>query len=605
MVLDWEKREMTKEIRVTQYTVSDIMALFNQDKLFVNRRYQRKLIWLESEKKLLIDSMLQDIPLPAIFLVESDVPYFDSNEVKNAYEIIDGLQRLNAIVAFMLGEFPIEFDGFKGYYDPMANSETFIRLQDGKLQPKSPLLPRDFCQKFARKQLSAIIAGKDEETVNLIFSRINDTGHKVSSQDLRQAKSIGPFPDLVRHIASDVRMDNTFTDHISLAEMPQISIGPKSKGYGVNIDDVFWRRHDLINSHDIRESSDEQLIEDLAATLLLGEQYTRSKRSLDQLYDSNTMYGRKIIEAIDALGTQTIEQRFKETFDTFDTIFASVNSDFSDYIFNGLRKVKNKDECFRIVFTALYHLIEAGYTLDLANANIVADCLKKNANLFDEIILKDQVDFKHCMLVSEQLQQILRQHFTRQSTLVENVLVSEITKRLCYSSIESQMTEFKIGISDFGTGRLNPEVIHKIAKTLVAMSNNTNAREHGLLVLGIADNREQYDAWKACYSQSAEVVNQHYVPGVTAEAKCMRGSFDNYYHFFLNELAKEPISGKLKEYVVDTCQQLLFHGHDLIVLDAAYQGEISYYNDEKYVRQGNSTIKVSNGAESTPSPMTF
>ena len=593
-MLNWEKRMLTEEIRVTQYTVSDIMSLYNQDRLFVNRKYQRKLIWLESEKKLLIDSMLQNIPLPAVFLVECDVPYSDSDKVKNAYEIIDGLQRLNAIVAFMLGEFPIEFNGFKGYFDPVANNETFMRLQDGTLERKEPLLPRDFCQEFARTHIPAIIAGKDEQTINLIFSRINDTGHRVSSQDLRQAKSIGIFPDLVRHIASDVRMDNTFTDHISLAEMPQISVGPKSKGYGVDIEDIFWRRHDLITGHDIRESSDEQLIEDLAATLLLGEKYTRSKRSLDQLYNSDTEYGREIVEVINTIGMQEIEQRFKQTFDLFDTIFASVNSNFTDFIFEGKHKIRNKDECFRIVFAALYNLTTAGYVLDLSNASIAADCLKKNANLFCDVIAPDRVDFKYCMHISEQLQQMLRQSFTKQSAQVKSALVDEITKRLSYSSIESQMTEFKVGVSDFGTGKLNSEVIHKIAKTLVAMSNNVNTEEHGLIILGIADNRDQFKEWRECYKQSALVVNQRYVPGVTAEAECICGNLDNYYHIFLRELAKEPISEKLKDYIMDTCQSLLYHDRNLIVLDVVYQDETSYYGNEKYVRHGNSTVKVCN-----------
>lgn len=49
------------------------------------------------------------------------------------------------------------------------------------------------------------------------------------------------------------------------------------------------------------------------------------------------------------------------------------------------------------------------------------------------------------------------------------------------------------------------------------------------------------------------------------------------------ELAKEQISERLKDYVMDTCHHLLYLGRDLIVLNVVYRGEVSYYAAEKYV----------------------
>lgn len=59
--------------------------------MFVNRRYQRKLVWTLEEKQKLIDSILKDYPIPAILLAEKE----------GRYEIIDGLQRLHAILSFI------------------------------------------------------------------------------------------------------------------------------------------------------------------------------------------------------------------------------------------------------------------------------------------------------------------------------------------------------------------------------------------------------------------------------------------------------------------------------------------------------------------------
>jgi hypothetical protein len=58
-----------------------IYTWYREGNLYVNRRYQRKLVWTLEEKQKLIDSILKDYPIPAILLAEKD----------GRYEIIDGL----------------------------------------------------------------------------------------------------------------------------------------------------------------------------------------------------------------------------------------------------------------------------------------------------------------------------------------------------------------------------------------------------------------------------------------------------------------------------------------------------------------------------------
>lgn len=64
---------------------------YRDNKLIVNRQYQRKLVWTITEKQRLIDSILKDYPLPLFLLAEK------TREGESIYEIIDGMQRLNAI----------------------------------------------------------------------------------------------------------------------------------------------------------------------------------------------------------------------------------------------------------------------------------------------------------------------------------------------------------------------------------------------------------------------------------------------------------------------------------------------------------------------------
>jgi uncharacterized protein with ParB-like and HNH nuclease domain len=83
-----------------------IQSLYNwycEGKLFVNRRYQRKLVWTLEEKQKLIESILKRYPIPAILIAERDAQ-------PGTYEIIDGLQRLNSIVSFIETSFPLPDD---------------------------------------------------------------------------------------------------------------------------------------------------------------------------------------------------------------------------------------------------------------------------------------------------------------------------------------------------------------------------------------------------------------------------------------------------------------------------------------------------------------
>lgn len=584
--MNWRERTMSEELRVDRYTVNDIIVNYLKDKFYVNRRYQRKLVWGVEEKRLLIDSIIKNIPLPAILIVKFDIP----NEKENILEIVDGMQRLNAIISFILGEFGINYDNKKCYFDPNANNETFQLLMsnDKRLKMHSNLLPKDLCVEFCRYQLPAIITGQDNATVDMIFSRINSTGRKISSHDLRQSMATGDFADLVRRIASDVRLDNTYDDHICLCDMPKISIGYKQYGYGVDLNNIFWRRHDLINKTNIKESKDEEIVETLLATILLGD-FKKKKKNLDNLYEKGTKLNKQIESKVAELGKSLLEEQFKKVFDTIDMIFDSVESNFSSYIFSE-KKTKNKDECFKVLFLALYNLISEGYIInDYAN---VANCIKEAKSTFDNFTKQDQTNYDDLNLASINLYRILKPSFSKEIIVADDAVAKDIDRRLSYSKIERQMTEFKIGISDFTSTTINMDVINDIAKTLVAMSNCSNAKEEGLVIIGIANSKEAYDDWFNVFNQPAVINNQHYVPGVAKEAEKICGNTDAYYRKLRKLIEDEPISTKLKEYILETFEACDYHGVELIIFRSKNMGEVSLYDGIKYVRYSNETIKM-------------
>ena len=64
--------------------------------------YQRRSIWTDEKKSFLIDSILKNYPMPPIFLHQK----IDDVTGNTVYDVIDGKQRLMAILDFIDGKIP-------------------------------------------------------------------------------------------------------------------------------------------------------------------------------------------------------------------------------------------------------------------------------------------------------------------------------------------------------------------------------------------------------------------------------------------------------------------------------------------------------------------
>lgn len=85
----------TQDLTVKGESVERVYAQFAEERYLVNRRYQRKLIWTLEEKVSFVDSIARGYPVPIILLAEG------TGIRRGKMEIIDGMQRLNAITSFI------------------------------------------------------------------------------------------------------------------------------------------------------------------------------------------------------------------------------------------------------------------------------------------------------------------------------------------------------------------------------------------------------------------------------------------------------------------------------------------------------------------------
>lgn len=548
------------------YSIQSIYEWYRKEMLIVNRRYQRKLVWSLKEKKMLVDSVLQDFPLPLFLLSKKG----------EKYEIIDGMQRLNSIFAFIEGEFPIFVDDKEGYFDLSTLGSTKDLLDQGKLQQKIPILDRSLCVDFSNYQLAiSIVETKDEEQIDEIFRRINSYGKHLSAQEIRQAGALGRFPDLVRRLSSTIRRDSSPNDTLTLGNMQKISLSIDSLKYGIRISDVFWIKHGIITSANLRSSRDGELIAHLLIKLLDRDNYITSANYLNKVYVAP-----KEQNSIDAKIqlNKNIEEEFEKVFEGIEHILSCTDKSLAK-IFYPTKKPEEMPIMFQILFLSMYELMvvdEKGVKNPVEIVKRIEgfgenSSKQKGARRYNPKIFKKQV---------QMLKGLIADCFEKSiSQTISSTGIMKVEQILQEAKVEQPLYDFKIGLYSITNPQKEASCISKIVKTLTAMGN-TKPRTEGYVLLGIADKEEDARQLHARYSTEIKEFNGHYIVGIEDEAKAVHGNLDSYLQHLKQMVEKENVSKDVHSHILREMQVLDYHGRILVLLTFSSDKPISY--DRKY-----------------------
>lgn len=240
-----------------------VLTIYSQcvaGKFIINRRYQRKLVWSIEEKEKFIDSLLNGFPIPMIIAAN----YRKSND-ENAFEILDGMQRLNAIISFIECEFSVNGK----YFNLETVAQTKSQKESSEILQKEPVLDIDSCAKVLDYPVPfSVCDNNNSEKVDESFRRINTGGRTLSKQDVRQAGALGQIPDLIRDCSIYIRKDSSHSNIVDLRNMRNISLSNKGLGYGIDLHGIFWSKHGIITTENIRMSRDEELVAHLVSYII-------------------------------------------------------------------------------------------------------------------------------------------------------------------------------------------------------------------------------------------------------------------------------------------------------------------------------------------------
>jgi hypothetical protein len=171
------------------FSIQGLYAMKKDGDLDPSPPWQRKYVFDKTKASRLIESVLLDVPIPAVYL---------SEEEDGSFSVIDGQQRLSTFFFFMDNQFPAGegMTEFRLGGLQILNELNKLRYSD---------LGKPLKLKIKNTPIHVIIIKKDsDDDVKFdIFERLNTGSMKLNEDELRNSVYRGPYIDLLDELSND------------------------------------------------------------------------------------------------------------------------------------------------------------------------------------------------------------------------------------------------------------------------------------------------------------------------------------------------------------------------------------------------------------------
>ena len=394
----------------------------------------------------------------------------------------------------------------------------------------------------------------------------------------------------MRRLAAKIRGDVSANEKLYLSAMQQISITSKELPYGINVDDIFWVRNNILTREYIRQSRDEELIADMLGYILLSTKPSSSAEITDEYFGyspSGTKQPRRdeIESAVNKVGDDLIIKQYMVVHEAFRNIVETSGKKFSELMFQG--GGQRVPRYFQSVFLALWELLindgriikdykKAAKALNGAGQNISigggggrfsAEDRGKNVNIVKGLLLP---------VCSKRRQN--DPALSSWTTEFENILMQSYTEQALY--------DFKQGFALLdGTGKVDEGVYEKVFKTLAAMANH-GLGSVGYVIIGVADNENTAARVKELHGVNPVRYQNFMITGIDHEAKALPKGLDSYFLEVTQRLSSTQMSSWAKNQISRDLRLIKYFNLSLLVFKVEAGNEPCDFQGQYYERHG-------------------
>ena len=186
-------------------SIGEILNLYADNELIIDPEFQRHYRWTQEQKTSLIESLLLGIPIPSIFVYQTD---------SGVWELIDGLQRISTLLEFTKNlktvEAPLELLPTKRL--PLLKDHTWDTLTTAQR----------LTIRRTRLRIEIIKESNNSLIKYELFKRLNTGGIALSPQELRNCLTLAIAPDLQSKLL-EVRQYPAFQACIDLPDEDKLA----------------------------------------------------------------------------------------------------------------------------------------------------------------------------------------------------------------------------------------------------------------------------------------------------------------------------------------------------------------------------------------------
>jgi len=400
----------------------------------------------------------------------------------------------------------------------------------------------------------------------------------------------------VRSVAAELRGDVS-QDILMLPQMPEISIesGRQVHGYGVLAEDTLWCRQGILSVKQLRQSEDEQLIADLAASIVRQDPLAVSKELLDQLYDQDSADSQELERNIIAYGVDRLAREIKYTFSIMKQVVEECSTD-RNFLRSTVRPGGGGQYPIKAplyaIFMAFFHLVVTRQRTPVDSEAIMgalrglADRLQTGAHY------ETTQNRVHNINLTKGL---IREHFAERVPPAFGhgpALVLDLENAIRRSRIESSRYEFKQGILRLdATRQIDVTLLDRLAETTCGIAN-LGPDSDGNLFIGIADSNVDSQRVAALDGVLPHRVGDHYIVGIEREARILGVSLDQYVQKIVAAFQGSDLTEPLKGQVLGGFDAITVHGLTVVRILIPRQNSMSFVGNRAFGRHGSSTVEL-------------